>query len=163
MATITRGRRASRSRNPRITIANAWRVPEKGNKPGKPGKLPKVKTAPPVSLADYLMQDSEFGGTNIERLADGAAHKLGFAFDAAQYAVQLQTNGSYTVIDRVLFHPPTAVYLDGIQHDIREDAAAKDLVQKNELQSMGWTVVRISYLDILADPLQAVRRVLYGF
>jgi hypothetical protein len=149
--------------DPRITLANAWYVPKRKIRTAKPKKLPQVRHQQPTSLADYLANQSEFGGTDIERIADGAAHKLGFRFDAAQYVVQLMSNGSYTVIDRVIFNPLTAVYLDGIQHFLRDYSEQKDLIQDNELKSLGWIVVRIKYTEILTDPIAAIRRVRYGY
>jgi len=148
--------------DPRITIVNAWRVEESHSRKTAAIKLPHVTFAKPVTLAEVLEQDSEFGGTSIERLADGAAHRLGFHFDAAQYYIPLMAFGPYTIVDRVIFHPPTAVYLDGIQHDIREDNKQKDLLQKNELESMNWIVVRLKWDRMLRDPLGEIRKVLYG-
>ncbi len=106
---------------------------------------------------------SKFGGTDIERCADNvAADELGFEFDYAQIPFQLTMNGSYTIVDRVMSKAKTLVYLDGIVHFIRPDSAAQDLIQKIELESMGYLVVRLSYLDLMRDPVGTVRQVLYA-
>ena len=106
---------------------------------------------------------SLFGGTNLERLVDNAAQMLGFHFDAAQQVVHLTSTGYYTVIDRVIYNPPTAVYIDGIQHELRLENEQTDTLQTYELRDLGWRVFRLKYQDLLTDPLNTVRQVLYGF
>ena len=105
---------------------------------------------------------SKWGGTTLERCIDNAAARLGYSFDAAQWVVNLTINGSYTVIDRVLFRPRTAVYIDGIEHDIRESADPKDLLQDMELRSEKWLVIRLNWKDIQRDPIGAARSVLFA-
>jgi very-short-patch-repair endonuclease len=119
-------------------------------------------TVKPQTLFDVLAAEpSKFGGTDIERVMDNAAALLGYEFDAAQYVVNLPMSGSYTVIDRVRFNPRVAVYIDGIQHDIRIDAEAKDFIQKIALEHLGWKVIRVHWKDIKRDPIGAARSVLY--
>lgn len=116
-----------------------------------------------LSVAEYLAGMSKFGGTSLERLIDGAAAQLGFQFDYAQYYIPLTATGSYTIVDRVLVGRHTLVYLDGPQHEMRMDHEQTDLLQKFELESMGWTVVRLNWQDVLRDPIGAARRILWGF
>jgi very-short-patch-repair endonuclease len=119
-------------------------------------------TVKPQTLFDVLAAEpSKFGGTDIERVMDNAAKRLGYEFEAAQYVVNLPMSGSYTVIDRVRFNPRVAVYIDGIQHDIRIDAEAKDFIQKIALEHLGWKVIRVHWKDIKRDPIGAARSVLY--
>jgi very-short-patch-repair endonuclease len=119
-------------------------------------------TVKPQTLFDVLAAEpSKFGGTDIERVMDNAAKRLGYEFEAAQYVVNLPMSGSYTVIDRVRFNPRVAVYIDGIQHDIRIDAEAKDFIQKIALEHLGWKVIRVHWKDIRRDPIGAARSVLY--
>jgi very-short-patch-repair endonuclease len=94
---------------------------------------------------------------------DNAAAELGYAFDGAQWIVNLVINGSYTVIDRVRFHPRVAVYLDGIQHEIREAADPQDMLQQLDLENQGWIVVRVKDADIKRDPIGEARKVMYAF
>jgi hypothetical protein len=125
-------------------------------------------TIQPLTLYEILAgtaqnpAPSKFGGTTLERAADNAAARLGWEFDAAQWTVDTAINGSYTVIDRVLFHPRTAVYLDGPQHQIREAADPKDMLQKIDLESQGWIVVRITETEMQRDPLGSIQKVLYA-
>jgi very-short-patch-repair endonuclease len=119
-------------------------------------------TVKPQTLFDVLAAEpSKFGGTDIERVMDNAAKRLGYEFEAAQWVVNLPMSGSYTVIDRVRFNPRVAVYIDGIQHDIRIDAEAKDFIQKIALEHLGWKVIRVHWKDIKRDPIGAARSVLY--
>jgi very-short-patch-repair endonuclease len=119
-------------------------------------------TVKPQTLFDVLAAEpSKFGGTDIERVMDQAAALLGYEFEAAQWVVNLPMSGSYTVIDRVRFNPRVAVYIDGIQHDIRIDAEAKDFIQKIALEHLGWKVIRVHWKDIKRDPIGAARSVLY--
>jgi very-short-patch-repair endonuclease len=125
-------------------------------------------TVKPRTLFDRLAfnedgseRRSKFGGTDIERAMDNAAELLGYEFDAAQVPVQLPMTGSYTVIDRVRYKPRVAVYIDGIQHDIRIDAESKDFLQKLDLEQQGWKVIRLHWKDIKRDPMSAARSVLY--
>jgi very-short-patch-repair endonuclease len=119
-------------------------------------------TVKPQTLFDVLAAEpSKFGGTDIERVMDNAAKRLGYEFEAAQWVVNLPMSGSYTVIDRVRFNPRVAVYIDGIQHDIRIDAEAKDFIQKIALEHLGWKVIRVHWKDIRRDPIGAARSVLY--
>jgi very-short-patch-repair endonuclease len=125
-------------------------------------------TVKPRTLFDELAfnedgseRPSKFGGTDIERVMDQAAALLGYEFEAAQYVVNLPMSGSYTVIDRVRFNPRVAVYIDGIQHDIRIDAEAQDFIQKLALEDLGWKVIRVHWKDIKRDPIGAARSVLY--
>lgn len=112
---------------------------------------------------DGSERPSKFGGTDLERAADnGAAEELHFEFDYAQMVLPLTINGSYTVVDRVL-KPRTLVYLDGIMHFLRLDAEQQDLIQEIELKTMGYLVVRISYIEMMADPINALRRCLYAY
>jgi hypothetical protein len=139
--------------------------PERARYPSDvlPPRLPTFREKKPISLAEYLMAGpSKFGGTNLERLADNAAKELGFEFDAAQQVVHLTSTGYYTVIDRILYSPPTAVYIDGIQHFMRLDNEQQDMIQVTELRDLGFRVFRLSYQDLLRDPLGTVRQVLYG-
>jgi very-short-patch-repair endonuclease len=116
----------------------------------------------PQTLFDVLAAEpSKFGGTDIERVMDNAAKRLGYEFEAAQWVVNLPMSGSYTVIDRVRFNPRVAVYIDGIQHDIRIDAEAQDFIQKIALEHLGWKVIRVHWKDIKRDPIGAARSVLY--
>jgi very-short-patch-repair endonuclease len=119
-------------------------------------------TVKPQTLFDVLAAEpSKFGGTDIERVMDNAAKRLGYEFEAAQWVVNLPMSGSYTVIDRVRFNPRVAVYIDGIQHDIRIDAEAQDFIQKIALEHLGWKVIRVHWKDIKRDPIGAARSVLY--
>jgi very-short-patch-repair endonuclease len=122
---------------------------------------PDVTTKPQTKFDVLAGKPSKFGGTDIERAMDNAAAELGYEFDGAQWIVQLGMTGSYTVIDRVRFHPRVAVYIDGIQHDIRIDAEAQDFLQKLALESEGWKVIRVHWKDIQRDPISAARSVLY--
>ena len=161
---VVRG--ADRKRNPRLPpqVANSRRQ----RSAAKPEELSRPDvTVKPVTLYDTLAGTSEnpapskFGGTTLERAVDNAAAMVGYEFDAAQWNVDLPMSGSYTVIDRVRFSPRVAVYIDGIQHDIRVDAEAKDFLQKLDLEHQGWKVIRLNWKDIVRDPLGAARSVLY--
>ena len=139
-----------------------------GSRPQRPA-TPEVLSAPDVTLKPQTLFDvlagkpSKFGGTDLERAVDNAAAELGYEFDGAQWYVQLPMSGSYTVIDRVRFHPLVAVYIDGIQHDLRSDAEAQDFIQKLGLEAEGWKVIRLHWKDIQRDPIGAARSVLYVF
>jgi len=124
----------------------------------------------PERLYDLLAGTSEnpapskFGGTTLERAADNAAALLGFAFDAAQVKIDLTISGTYTVVDRMLFQPTPGVllYMDGIQHDLRLNAAQQDFIQALELREMGYKVLRIKQADMERDPLYEIRKVLFA-
>jgi very-short-patch-repair endonuclease len=118
-------------------------------------KQPKAQT-----LADYLAQGGE--GSDLERIIRNAAKMQGFRFDAEQWVVQLVANGSYTVIDFVTFNPKRAVYPQGWQHYARLDSYQKDMIQDMELRDMGWLVFRPSYLEIYADPLAVINKIILG-
>lgn len=105
-----------------------------------------------------LAADSEFGGNNFERAADGAAHVKKHRFSAAQYYHPIAINGNYTLIDRMVFSPLQAVYLDGPQHRMRPDNAAKDLLQEIQLIHDGFKVVRITDTEFMADPVGVIDR-----
>lgn len=141
--------------------------------PRAEGSRPQLRAAPdelsrpdvtrkPLTKFDQLAaKPSKFGGTDLERAIDNAAAELGYAFDGAQWYVQLPMSGSYTIIDRVRFRPLVAVYIDGIQHDLRADAEAQDFIQKIALEAEGWKVIRLHWRDIQRDPIGAARSVLY--
>jgi very-short-patch-repair endonuclease len=121
-------------------------------------------TRKPQTLFDVLAAEpSKWGGTDIERVMDNAAKRLGYEFDGAQWVVNLPMTGSYTVIDRVRFRPRVAVYIDGIQHDIRIDAEAQDFLQKLDLEHQGWKVIRVHWKDIMRDPIGAARSVMFVY
>lgn len=128
---------------------------------------PKVLSTPDVTVKPQTLfevlaaEPSKWGGTDIERAMDNAAKRLGYEFDDAQVPVNLPMSGSYTVIDRVRYRPRTAVYIDGIQHDLRADAEAQDFIQKIALEGEGWKVIRVHWKDIMRDPIGAARSVLY--
>jgi very-short-patch-repair endonuclease len=111
--------------------------------------------------SSYVLQlaaDSEFGGNNFERAADGAAHVRRHRFDAAQYYHPISLDQSYTLIDRMVFHPLQAVYLDGPQHRMRPDNAAKDILQEIQLIHDGFKVVRITDTEFMNDPVGVIDR-----
>lgn len=159
-------RGAVRKRNPSVPPR---RANSRRQRPAAPAELsrPDVKLKPRTKFDTLAFNDdgsersSRFGGTDIERAMDNAAAELGFAYDAAQFVVQLPMSGSYTVIDRVNFKPLVAIYLDGIQHDIRPDAEAQDFIQKIALEGEGWKVLRLNWRDIKRDPIGAARSTLY--
>ncbi len=160
------GRTASRSS--RATTTPLSSKPSRSH-PAAPKELSRPDvTIKPLTLFEVLggtsqnPAPSKFGGTTLERAADNAAARLGFSFDAAQWVVPLTINGNYTVIDRVLWHPRTAVYMDGPQHQIRETADPKDMLQDMELRSEKWLVVRITLTEMMRDPIGSIRRVLYA-
>lgn len=163
-----RGGRSSKA-NPRLFTP----PPSDANPRASHSAAPLVLSRPDVTVTSLSLYDilagtsqnpapSKFGGTTLERAADNAAKMLGWEFDAAQWVVDTVINGSYTVIDRVLFHPRTAVYLDGIQHQIREAADPQDMLQKLDLESQGWIVIRITEVEMRRDPLGSIQQVLYA-
>lgn len=122
------------------------------------GRTPK-RRKPGPSLAEYLAQASpDQEGTILERLLDGAAAEMGRAFDARQVTVRL-AGGASTRIDRVNWNPKTAIYADGIQHELREETAIRDRMEDAQLEAMGWRVVRLGWRELLADAVRAVSRV----
>lgn len=141
----------------------------------------RLKTAPPKELSKptttvhsqtkferlAFMEDnvtprpSKFGGTDIERATDNGAAEIGFEFTYAQFVVQLPMYGSYTVVDRWL-RPNTLVYCDGFQHFARLEAEQQDAIQGIALRSMGYRVIRLSYIDLMRDPIGTIRGVLYA-
>jgi very-short-patch-repair endonuclease len=153
-------RGAIRGRNPRLPPRAENSRPQR---PAAPEILSKPDvTVKPLTLFDVLAAEpSKFGGTDIERVMDNAAKRLGYEFDDAQVPVSLPMTGSYTVIDRVRYKPRVAVYIDGIQHDLRGDAEAQDFLQKIALEGEGWKVIRVHWKDIKRDPIGAARSVLY--
>jgi len=114
-----------------------------------------------LDAAKKIPRPSKFGGTDLERAADNAAAELGYEFDYAQVIIPLEMTGSYTVVDR-LKSPRILVYMDGVQHSLRLDAEQQDWIQKIALESMHYTVLRIDYTEMLSDPIEAMRRVLYA-
>jgi hypothetical protein len=75
------------------------------------------------SLADYLAEGSA-GATSLERIVAGAAREAGIVFSAAQVSIHLPWGG-YTRIDFVIASPRTAIYVDGIQHELRPETAGE--------------------------------------
>lgn len=112
------------------------------------------------SLADYLAEGSA-GATSLERIVAGAAREAGIVFDAAQVTIHLPWGG-YTRIDFVIASPLTAIYVDGIQHELRPETAWRDKVIRQQLRSMGWRVAALSWRDIMQDPIAAVRQIVYA-
>ena len=127
----------------------------------KPLPRPKIIKGD-ISLADYLSGQSTLGGTTLEKLVDGAAKQLGIRFDAAQYYVPLISLGTYTLVDRVIMGSRTLVYIDGPQHTLRVGTEQKDMLQTMALRALGWKVVRLSYTDLLVDPVGTTAQVLWG-
>ncbi len=139
------------------------RIKKRGTQPRIKPRIRPLKQ-PPVdtSLASYLQGLSAFGGTTLEQLVDGAAAKIGIFFDEAQYVVWFDFGYEKTIIDRVILNPLTAIFIDGIQHDMRPETAQGDVVKREALRSMGWLVVVLNWKDLLIDPINTVRRVMYA-
>ncbi len=112
------------------------------------------------TFADYLAEGSA-GASSLERVVAGAARELGITFDRAQVTVHLPWGG-HTRIDFVIYHPLTAVYVDGIQHELRPETEWRDKVIRQQLRSMGWRVAAIGWREIMNDPKQAVIKVLFA-
>ena len=112
------------------------------------------------NLLSELAKDSEWGGNNFERAADGAAHRRGHAFSAAQVRYRTpSTGGGYTQVDRQVNTPFQLVYLDGIQHRMRPDARAKDFLQDIDLEyRYKAKVVRITDAEFNQDPINVIDR-----
>lgn len=133
-----------------------------GSKRGGAAKLGMRRLNAETTYADYLTMDSEFGGTTLEMLADGAAHAAGFRFDAAQVWIPLDYGGDSTVIDRVIYDPPIAVFLDGMVHDLRPATALGDRAKRGELRSKGWQVAELNWKDMLNDPIRTISSIWYA-
>ena len=112
------------------------------------------------SLVDMFAMQGQ-GNTQFEKAVDGCARSMGIFFDAYQYYVALGALES-SFIDFVIYNPPTAIYADGIQHELRPDVEQHDMVRRNELEGMGWRVVAIKERDFLTDPQGQVGQILYG-
>ena len=108
-------------------------------------------------LLARLAQDSEWGGNNFERAADGAAHRKNHRFSNAQVIYQTpMTSGGYTVVDRIAPNNQL-VYLDGIWHRLRPEAAAKDFLQDMDLRyRYNATVIRITDTEFNRDPINTI-------
>lgn len=165
-ASIGRGRAGmvrgkTRRRNPRLPppVEDSHR-----QRPPAPERItsPDIAVDAQTEFERLAALPSKFGGTDLERVADGAAAELGFEFDEAQKYIPIAMNGSYTLVDRFLA-PNTLVYLDGVQHFLRLDAEQQDMIQKIALESMGYKVVRITWQELQRDPMGAVLKVLYAY
>jgi hypothetical protein len=115
-----------------------------------------------VTLAQYLQAGSVFGGTTLEQLVDGAAAQIGIHFDAAQFTIYLGFGNERTVVDRMIYNPLTAVFIDGIQHDMRPETKQGDQVKREALRGMGYRVAVLNWKDLLVDPIGTVRTVQYA-
>lgn len=115
-----------------------------------------------VTLAQYLQAGSVFGGTTLEQLVDGAAAQIGLRFDAAQFTIWLSFGYEKTVADRMIYNPLTAVFIDGVQHDMRPETKQGDAVKREALRGMGYRVAELNWKDLLIDPIGTVRKVLYA-
>lgn len=115
----------------------------------------------PPSLNELLAQAGE-GDTSLERIVEAAANERNIYFDDRQFYLDLGTGAEYTILDFVIFSPPTAIYVDGIQHEIRPDVKARDQQHDFWLESMGWNVIHLKQDKILADPLGYVSSMLIG-
>lgn len=119
----------------------------------------------PSYIVEYSLVDAWArqgrGDTQFEKAVDGVARSMNIFFDAYQYYVPLTVLES-TRIDFVLWQPkPTAIYADGIQHELRPDTAEQDMVRRNELYGLGWEVVVITETEFLQDPQGAVSKILF--
>ncbi len=137
----------------------------------KPRGIPRVKSLHPRGIrrrafgltpAQYLESLSRFGGTKLEQLVDGAAAQIGIQFDAAQVPVYIAPAQELTTIDRVIYSPLTAIYIDGFQHELRPEVQHRDENIRENLRSMGYRVVVLGWRELIQDPLNEVRKVLYA-
>lgn len=141
MATIKRGQSArTKYKTPKVTKPRGFKAPQVNN----------------LTYAEYLASRSQFGGTQLERLVDGAAAEIGRAFDSAQKYIPLASWYEKTVADRWINNPPTSIFIDGMQHDLRTDTAQGDLLKRMQLEAMGIKVVSLHWSDLLRDPIGTV-------
>lgn len=118
-------------------------------------RLPKKE----LTMAEYLASESEWGGTELEKLVDGAAKEMGIRFDAAQYFIPLSYGAEYTKVDRVIFSPPIAVFIDGYQHDLRPEIEQRDTMIGMELRGRGWQVIRLHWKALIISAQNEVAKI----
>ncbi len=129
-------------------------------KPLRPRGIRRLRVG--LTPAQYLESLSPFGGTKLEQLVDGAAAQIGIHFDAAQVTIYVAPAQKLTTIDRVIYSPLTAIYIDGFQHELRPEVQHRDGNIRENLRLMGYRVVSLGWRELIQDPLNEVRKVLYS-
>ncbi len=114
-----------------------------------------------LMISDYLSMPDEEGQAELKRRVWQAASELNIRFDEAQK--YLPVSGSYerTIADFWCNSPPQAIFVDGIQHELRDDLKQADLIKRNQLRSMGIIVTVLSWRGLIENPRQEVAKILY--
>ena len=115
-----------------------------------------------LTVAEYLGMTGAVGNTALEKQVYAQAALMGILFDAAQYPIYLGGGFEKTVPDFMIFDPPTAIFVDGIQHELRPDTAQADLIKRQELETMGFKVIVLNWRGLIENAYAEVSKILYG-
>lgn len=119
--------------------------------------LPKYKR---LVAAEYLSMPDDQGQMALERQVQQAAGELNIRFDEAQKYLPVSGGSEPTIADFWCNSPPQAIFVDGIQHELRDDLKQADLITRNQLRSMGIIVTVLSWRGLIENPRQEVGKIL---
>ncbi len=127
----------------------------------RPRGLRPIRVGP--TMAEMLAADG-IGQTQLEKMVSAAARQANIWFDEMdgreKKKVPLTIAGQWSIPDFSISHPPTLIYVDGPQHDLRLEREQKDVAETAELESMGYRVIRLNWREIMADPVGLLQRTL---
>lgn len=123
-------------------------------------KVKKPRGLRRFTLADYLAMPGEQGQTELERQVWRVAGELNIRFDEAQKYLPVSGGYEATIADFWCNSPPQAIFVDGIQHELRDDVKQADLIKRNQLKSMGIIVTVLSWRGLIENPRQEAAKIL---
>ncbi len=115
-----------------------------------------------LTLSDYLIMTEEQGKTTLEKFVAGYAKLMNIRFDAAQKWLPLTGGFEKTIADFWIDTPPTAIFVDGIQHELRPDIINADKIKRGELESQGIRVVALGWRQLIENPRDEIGKILWA-
>ncbi len=126
----------------------------------KPRGPQRLDAEPRVTVAAYLGMPDEEGQTELERQVWRVAGELNIRFDEAQKYLPVSGGYEATLADFWCASPPQAIFVDGIQHELRDDVKRADFIQRNQLRGMGIIVTALNWRGLIENPRQEVAKIL---